>query len=270
MNVFEFGNYRDIIKQAIQDNSHLRGYQSRLADAAGCQSSHLSQVLKGLVQLTPDQAAAICGYWQLGDMETDYFIALVSYERAGTSRLRARLAHEIERLRHEGRKLSSLVNPEKREAGSIKPEDAAYYWSNWDCVAINEILRLPEFRTVQAIAKRFQIPASSAVKTLEKLQDMGLVRQEGQQWLPNHSLIFEDKNEVLIRLFHRAMRERANHQLANPAKIGTVFTCVDTIARADIPLVTNALREAAKKQMALSDAGKGEELICLCIDFFVV
>ena len=88
MSFFDNTNYRDVIRLKIKENDSVRGYQSRLAESAGCHSSYLSQVLKGQVNLTPDQGMAFCEFWNFDELHSDFFLSLLNLERAGTERLK--------------------------------------------------------------------------------------------------------------------------------------------------------------------------------------
>ncbi|MDQ3232688.1 MAG: hypothetical protein M3Q07_12790 [Pseudobdellovibrionaceae bacterium] len=126
MTFFEQENYRDIIRGKIRDHSRKRGYQTQLAKFAGCQVSYFSQVLKGQVQLTPDQAAALCEVWNLADLEAEYFLTLVNFERAGSPQLQQRLRTQLEKLRLESRRVAALVEAKARDDIRLDPKDALY------------------------------------------------------------------------------------------------------------------------------------------------
>ena len=57
--IFVFEDYREYLKTKIEENKLIRGYQSKLATAAGCQRSILSQTVKGKMDLSRDQAAGL-------------------------------------------------------------------------------------------------------------------------------------------------------------------------------------------------------------------
>ena len=66
VDVFSFSDFREIVRAKISEHRGTRGYQSRLAEASGVQSSFLSHVLHGHVLITPDHALSMCRFWELG------------------------------------------------------------------------------------------------------------------------------------------------------------------------------------------------------------
>lgn len=99
MSLFEFSNYRDYIRYRLNQKREIRGYHSRIARAAGCQKSFLTQVLKEQLNLSRDHAAALTEFFKFSEQEANYFLALVDFERAGTTSLRRMELQRIERLR---------------------------------------------------------------------------------------------------------------------------------------------------------------------------
>jgi hypothetical protein len=93
-------SYRDFLHHEIK-SSGRRGFKTRLAEAADCQQSRMTQVLNGTAQLNEDQALGICEFLRLTDAESDFFILLVRYERASSEKLRDHLKAKMMRVRSE-------------------------------------------------------------------------------------------------------------------------------------------------------------------------
>src|SRR4051812_8836100 len=99
MKVFAASNYRQVMQEKIREGGAVRGYQARLAEAAGVHSSYISRVLADRVELTPDQAASLARFWNFDGDETDFFIDLVLLERSASKDFRARLGRRLEVVR---------------------------------------------------------------------------------------------------------------------------------------------------------------------------
>lgn len=87
-NIYEFTSYQDYLKKVILDNKSIRGFQTKMAVAANCQTSYLSQVLKSEKELTPDHGIKISQFLKLSLPHTRYFLCLISYSRAGSPELK--------------------------------------------------------------------------------------------------------------------------------------------------------------------------------------
>ncbi len=90
-NVFEAQTYIDVIRQSLKDNEAVRGFQSRLSEAAGCTTSYFSRVLCGRYHLNLEQAFALCQFWKLDEKETAYFLLLVLRARSSSPGLKAQI-----------------------------------------------------------------------------------------------------------------------------------------------------------------------------------
>jgi transcriptional regulator with XRE-family HTH domain len=73
MQVYSHSNYREFIKDKARENRGQSGYKTRMAKAAGCQLSYLSQVLRGSANLTLEHAVGLSKLWELNEEETEIF-----------------------------------------------------------------------------------------------------------------------------------------------------------------------------------------------------
>ena len=67
--VFDFKNYRKFLNAWIENQDQPRGLMRRLAEAARCETSHMSRVLSGQLEFTPDQAFRVTQFIRLNDTE---------------------------------------------------------------------------------------------------------------------------------------------------------------------------------------------------------
>ncbi len=270
MNIFEYTNYREVMTKYLDEQVGSRGYKASLARAIGCQGSYVSQVLVGKVHLTPDQAVALSDFWELGEQETDYFLALVNFERAGTDRLRKRISAELSHLKSLKIKPATQAKAEIVDPVELSAEQLNFYWSRWECSAIHEILRLEDHRNINAIASRLNLAVPLVKKILERLAEMDLVRLKGGEWHRLRAVEQLSQDETHAQNFHRSLRTRSNERLMYPDKVQMTVSTVDTIARSELPQLVKALQDAAKKQMDLSSHRNPDELMSLCIDVFIL
>ncbi len=270
LSVFEMNHYRDVIRSKIEQNSSKRGYQTQLARSAGCQGSYFSQVMKGQVHLTPDQAAALCEFWCLSDLEAEYFLTLLNRERAGSVQLQKRLGAQLDRMRSESRRVGALMEAKAKDNIQLDPQAAHYYWSYWYCPAIHGALSIPSLRTLPSLSEYFSLPPKLVGEVLEKLRLMGLVTVEDDTWQSTRMDIYLHDDETLIRNFHLAMRQRANFKLSVENKDELHYTWIDSVAKKDLPVIKARIYEAIKEQLQISPSQNPEELVCFCFDFFAL
>lgn len=99
MNVFKFENYKAFIRHMIATHPVLgRGGIKKIAEALRVHPSLISQVLSGLKDLTSEQGNELAIFFDLSELETEYFLCLIDIERAGTARLKSFLQAKLTRL----------------------------------------------------------------------------------------------------------------------------------------------------------------------------
>ncbi|MCB0369076.1 MAG: hypothetical protein KDD45_06390, partial [Bdellovibrionales bacterium] len=85
MTVFEFDNYKNFVLQKVSlfpNKGH--GQFSKIAKALNIHTSLVSQVFHGSKHLTFEQSCDLCIFFGMTELESDYLIALVLKERAGS------------------------------------------------------------------------------------------------------------------------------------------------------------------------------------------
>lgn len=278
MTIFEKNNYRDIIRQKISDSDTPRGHQARLAEAAGCHSSYISLVLKGNSHLSLDQAYAFAEFWNLDDVETQYFLTLVNYERAESEKLRMRLNADIERLRENVKQpqyRSKRLMPEYR---MVEVEDSTRFFSEWYYSAIREALSISSYQTPADLVQRFQLPPKLIEHVLKVLEDMNLAAYKDGRWLPvagNTSLT--NDSDMSGKLFLATVRQRAMQMTGlrpyfKERLSGVHFGHIFTIHKKDLQEINEIILEAIKRVLDKSKKAEEEpdEVVCFSGDFFVI
>ena len=95
MQIFTILDEIEVIERFLSENGGVRAIRSKMAAAAGCQLSYLSQAIARKVQLTPDQGYGIAKFLRLSEVEIEYFMQLVLLKRAGTREHRAYLQNKL-------------------------------------------------------------------------------------------------------------------------------------------------------------------------------
>src|ERR1700733_4662067 len=98
--VLEFNDYKGFIREIGKARSELqRGFRTRLAEAAQCQSAFVSQVLNTSAHFSLEQGLRIARFLNLDKEESQFFILLLEENRAGTEDLRDFFSGQLDLLR---------------------------------------------------------------------------------------------------------------------------------------------------------------------------
>jgi uncharacterized protein (TIGR02147 family) len=265
-NIFSYHDYKDFLKAMIEQAEPKHGYISQLANAANCQRSYLSQVINSHVQLTPDHALGLARFFRLTEKETDYFLLLLDFARAGSLELRERVQSKLEKMRKESINLSKRVEAQTIEEAQI----LGRYYSSWHWIAIHIISSIPEFQDVKAIAQNLSIPESLVKNTLEKLLQMGFVEKKKDKWLHKGANMHLTNDSPSVNLHHNNWRQRSLLDSAMLNEESVHYTSVFSMSEHDFALLRDMILKWIDDSRKVIGPSKPEKLACICLDFFKV
>lgn len=263
-NLYNSDNYVSYIKSRISEKKGTWGLMTEIAEACGCQKSHLSRVLQGKIELTMDQAAGLSDYFGLTNIESEYFLTLVQLARAGTKSLKQKLQSRLESIRKDQEDLSKRLT-----SNSIGVEEKEIlYYSSWYWSAVHIIASIPEYQTTRAISQRLGLNDSFTEYILKTLLHFNLVSQVGSTWKTTTEPIHLSKKSSLIGLHHNNWRSRAVLSSQNPTHDGLHYTVVQSVSRSDFNRIKQLLLDAIEDYRNVANPSKEEEVACFCLDWF--
>ena len=264
--LFSFQNYKDFIRAQINREGQERGYQARLALQAGCQRSFLSQVLNGDLHLQREHGAELARFWELDEGESEYFIGLIDLARAGTPHLKRLILGRLAQIKETRENLTQRIRG--KDFGDL--EIGATYYSSWYWTAIHIAVSVPAFRTATALAKRLALPVELVRATLKRLEELGIVKREGQGWNIGPRDVHVPADSPFNEANHANWRYRAIQNIQLNHKDATHYTAVFTMSRADANKLQRTLTDTLVEARRLIAPSPEEELYCLSADFFRV
>ncbi len=266
MNLFNLNDYKEVLRQKIQENEALRGYKTQLAAAAGCQKSFLSQVIHQHIHITPDHALGLALFWEFTPDQRDYFMELVQRDRAGSPALRELAEKRLQEIRRRNQDLATRFQKEK----PIEEAQQALYYSSWHWSAVHILLTIPNFRTASAIAKRLQLPEPFVTQCLENLERMGLIQPSGKSWTVTRMDIHLPQDSPLTAMNHGNWRNRAvsDSQMRTPGNVH--YTALHSLSRKDFEALQGMILGFIDQTRKVVAPSPEEELACFCLDWFRV
>lgn len=266
--VFKYRDYKEFLRQKIAENAK-RGYQTRLAEAAGCKRAFLSQVLHTHIHFTPDHAAGLCQFWEMNEVETDYYLSLLDHARAGTPSLRTLLGKRLERLRQSRENLKQRF--QRPEISEIDKQ--SLYYSSWLWSAVHIGCTIPALQSEAALAKQLKVGSQDIREVLNGLEAMGLITHASDgRWRPTQDQVHLSKDSPFNVTNHVHWRNRAIHHLSQFGKEGTAlnYTGVHSMSREDFLEIKELFLKAIDRAHEKITASDCEQLVCSNIDFFTL
>lgn len=265
MDIFTYQDYRQVVRHKIKENRDVRGYQSILAKAAGCQRSYFSQALNGQVQLTPEHGLGLARLWNLSSEETDHFMDLIHWDRAGNRELGNYYAARV-KARQKARE--DLVHRLSLKPSALT-DDKTIYYTSWYHGAIHILCTIPQFQTPEAMAHRLQMPMAMVMKSLNLLIELDLIQVTPQgRYLPKSFNIHLPRSSPWTHVNHAQWRQRANFSLMGNDGDGVHYTAIHSLSHADIKRLKEMLYQFIESSRVIVQDSKEEEMICVTLDLF--
>ncbi len=266
MEIFTYQTYKSALRGQIRANQAVKGYKSKLAEAAGCQRAYLSHVLKTHVQLTPEHALGIAHFWGLGPLEKDYFLELVNRERAGTLSLRKYCEERLAEMRLQNANLSARL----KRPGIGEQKLQTLYYSSWHYSAIHILLTIPGFQTTKAISNHLRLSEELVREALITLKEMGLAEQAGLVWKASSFDIHLAKDSPMNSINHSNWRGRAVLDSQVKSSTGTHFTGVYSMSQEDLERLKAELIKFVELTRKTALASAEEKVVAFNCDLFEV
>lgn len=264
MNIFEYEDYRLYLKENLADEeSRTPGARKRLVQATGISSSLLTQIFSELKQLSTEQAVEVASHWSLTDVETDYFMFLVEYGKAGSEKLRNRLRQKIRKLRLASQK----VNAKVAVSVSLSEEQKAIYYSHWLYTGVRNLVPTKNGQGINEISQKLGVPVDKVETVVNYLIEIGLLKKINNQLQYQAGYSHLDSGHPLIFRHHQNWRQRAIHRMDQYTEDHLHYTCPMGISKkAAREIRQNLVEEIKRLNKGLTD--EPEVSFCLNIDFF--
>lgn len=266
MSVFNHLDYKKFLREKISENKSVHAYKSKLAEAAGCQRSFLSQVLTGHVHLTADHAVGLAEFWGLNTRQTEHLLDLVAHARSGTKNLTRFLERRIRSRREESEDLAKRIEYQRLQEES----NTFVYYSVWYYPAVHVLVAAEGYRRPSRLAERLGLPESLVTKTLEDLARLGVVELHESGWRPTKKNIHLPRDSPLNPINHWTWRQRAVQSAALPAPGDLHYTAICALSVEDARRVRELLSDFIDSSRRLIEPSREEEAFAITCDVFRV
>lgn len=262
--IFDFHSYKLFLLAICGGKAIRRGIKARLAIAAECQPTYISQVLHGKAHLSPEQAERLGRFFNLSDEESQFFLLLLHKDRAGTKELKSFYSRQIEA------KIVQRMNVVNRLGANnvLSEAQQAIFYSSWQYLAIHMALTVPEIRTREAIASYFNMDCARVDKILEFLLQTGLATENHGIYQTGTPTIRLGKDSPHIFRHHSHWRHQAIESLENETPMDLHYSAVVTLSKSDVNKLKDRLLDQIKENIEIIKNSKEEQVFVFNLDFF--
>lgn len=266
LSVYDFKYYRKFLLAWINHQDQTRGLYRKLAEAARCETSHISRVLGNQLELTMDQGYRICKFVGLDGDEKKYFLKLIEWERSGDSDFKKEIERELQKMVSLQENLSQRFQD---QPVMMNGQELVYY-SSWHWSAIHILVSIPGYRKIEQIAKKLSLSEEFVRKSLHSLKEFGLVEEESGQWRMTNKHIHLGKDSPMNSVQHGNWRQQAVLRSQNPNHQDLHYTIVQSLSLNDYEKIKKLFLKTLDEYRSIANPSAEEELVCLTLDFFKI
>jgi uncharacterized protein (TIGR02147 family) len=261
--VFHFFDYKTYLED-FEAQSRQRGFRSRLAEATGCQNAFISQVLNGHVNFNLEQALKITDFLNLKTDDSQYFMWMVEYKRAGTPDLKRYFQQLMTSLREKNIEIKERVGIPQ----VLNSEAQTIYYSSWIYSAIHMAGMIGNLSSATKIAASLQISENKAVQAIEFLISNGLLEGDTQKFRSGKIQIHLSKNSGNINKHHTNWRMEAIKSLDQEAKGDLHYSGVSCLSEQDTQKINTMFVDLIENYVRTVEKSGEETLYAFNMDFF--
>lgn len=260
--VFNFTDYKAFVRTSLETRAEKkRGQYRAMARHLRVHASLLSHVFRGPKNLTPEQACSLAEFLALGDLETDYLVALLDRARAGSASLERILDRRLEMLRERHLQIEHRLPASK----ALTLKQQATFYSQWYYSAVRLAAGLEG--TAHSIAARLRLPLEVVENAISFLVSARLLERQGDRYTVKTKRTHLSAKSPLVAVHHRNWRTKAMAMYDNIRETGFVFTAAVALSREDVSKVRELLSACVSRIAEVVEPSKSETLAVFNIDF---
>lgn len=265
ISVFEYSDYRAYVTDRFNEMPKRgHGQLRKWAEFMEVHTTLVSQILHGSKCLTTDQSVLTAVFLNLNELETEYFAALVQYERAGHPAARRFALKQLTNVKNQAQDLKMRLTAE----ATMSEEKRAVFYSDWACAGVRQITAIKGFQEPDTIAKELGLPVRKVRRILEFLVAAGLCKESTKGYTIGPASTHLEASSPWVRVHHFNWRERAVASLDSDNEKNLYYSSPLTIAENDAERVRERIIKAIEEINAIVDPSPSEVLYCLNLDWF--
>jgi len=269
--IFEYQNYKDYLSAYIHSQPNKgRGFRSRIAEALKIQTAYVSQVLNGSADFSPEQALLLSELLGHTEIETEFFLQLIHFARAGSAKLKKYTQAHLNHLKTERSKVKNRLDFDR----ALTLEEQSTYYGSYLYAAIHIMLTIPEFQKPQDLARHLRVNQEKVLAVLTFLESIGLAKKLGDRFETGTNTIHLSSDSPLEVIHHKNWRMKCIQSLEETQEYLKIknfhFSAVVSIAQSDVQKIRNILLRAVDDSYKVIHPSKEETAVCLSLDLFPV
>lgn len=264
MKIYEFTDYKKyFLKRISLLPSNGRGELTKIAKHLDIHTTMVTHIFKGSAHLSLEQTLKLANYFTLNDLETDYLVALVQWERAGDKRTKDYCFAKVSELR------TKALNLKERLAtqNELSEQDRALYYSSWQNSYARLLTAIDRFQTFENLVGELKLPPQKVRQVLDFLISRRLCREEGNKIVFGSVPTYVESSSPWAARHHLNWRQKTQEKFDQLRSEDMVFTYPTVISEEDFQKIREKLVQFIEEFKKITEPSPSENLYCLNLDW---
>lgn len=266
MEIFDYKNYKDYVREKVSSYPKKgHGMYRQLGIHISLNSVAVSQVFKSKRDLSLEQALGVSEFFNLTELEQDYFLLMVQYERAGNHKLKKIFLNKMTEIKKKSENLKDRLS----QTQDISLEAKATYYSNWIYSGVRIASSIDDGgQSIEALAKRLGVLPYDLTKVLEFLTENGLCKKIENKYTTGIGITHLEATSPLVLSHHRNWRIKAIEKMNRQDEDQIFYTIPLSISKNDLKNFRKKIVMFVEEINQALKSTSAEEVACLNIDWF--
>ncbi|HMN68945.1 MAG TPA: TIGR02147 family protein [Bdellovibrionales bacterium] len=262
--LFGSDDYKDYLRSRVGKPGQRKGVKSAMARALNCQPTYITSVLYGAANLSLEQAEALNSFFAHTKEESQFFLLMVSRDRAGTQSLKSHFQEQCDQIL----KARLVLTKRLGQQNPLNEQSRGQFYSSWHYLAVQIALTIPEYQDHDSLAKALDLPSTLVAEVLQFLCETGLVEKRGSKFFPTATQIRLGNDSHHIRKHHTNWRIKALESLDRESLNDLHYSGVVSLSEVDVVRIKDTLLKQLKENLKVIADSKEQKLYVLNLDFF--
>ncbi len=267
MYIFNYLDYKKLIIDLVTSKPKSgRGFYTKISNAIKTHPTYMSQIIHGDKHLSLEQACQLGAFLGFDSEETDFFVNLVEYNRAGSQALKIMIAKRLEKFSAEKKQIKAHL-PNRLD---LSETDKAVFYSEWFYSAVRLLTSIPNFNNAESIARHLNLPEHVVRSALDFLVQHQLCQSVGGDLKIGPALTHIDATSTFLNNHHKNWRLIGMTQQPHHKDGNLFFTAPFTASCEDIEEIRQVLLKTIAEVGRTVEPSAPQQLMCMNLDFFAV
>lgn len=265
MTIFDYADYKTFMKDWISTKPKGGyGQRGRIAKFLNISSVSASQIFTGDRHFTEEQGIELAEFLGFTEVESDYFLLLIQWARAGSVKLKKQCERQMAKLKKQAQNLKARVPTHTEMDENAKGQ----FYSNWYFSGVRLLTSIAGYDNIDTIAEVLNLPRTRVAEVVEFLLAHGLCIEKDERLQMGPQRTHLEAKSPLVSSHHRNWRLKAIERLSNIREDEMFFSGPMSLSHETMGEVRKELADVLARITKKVEPSPSEVLACVNFDLF--